>query len=630
MLKHRLPMRRTPSAPILDVKAILSLCQTSYEAAQSAVESRSNLWDQVAKSLLLCEFLTAELDLEDYCEVYRKCLTHLTLLVITFRESGTYSTQELECAYNAASICENLMPRIYGCLAFACCIDGLAKVPVVMDFVRQLSTPLHIFLFYFAAIALYPKNVGTARQFTLDSYGKWSDTIAQVLLSHPNAEESVKAWVTSAVDATLRAQDQGVAAVETIVQSAIQNRQFEGVSLHIISALMVSLAPEKISVALPLVARFFTKMGVNERTRKLVQSWCGRAPNLADEFDFVIQTPFASEMGGRIFEAALEGGDLKVAKLCLCEWPTNDFFALALAHVGPRAFAEICPTLRESRPIITRFIDAIREPLPAPMIRSVMAPVLASHSAYVEHTLIMFLQTVKLDCDTIRELFASPFEFITGELITKVVECLNPSFTEVIGMFERAKGVDPAVRIGILCDRYQLENLDQFVDAVLSEALPDIVVGKVVERISKSQVSEDSCKKLFQACRGRIALAAFFALLAESGNEYGLATEALSRWVQLDGDIQDVRGRLDLYLNALKIVVRTTLPFKEVIVDGVISVIQDALHQCLQILCFPLASKEVIERWINLLSGSFETDNFSRFQTEVSAILDALKSLLEG
>jgi hypothetical protein len=628
MSRHRARLRRSPSTPFLDTKAILSEFQLAYDAAQSSVEPQSGLWELVPTTLLLCEFLSADLDLDDYCEVYRKCLTHLTRVVVRFRESGATPDCDLDAAYRVCAICENAMSRVFGCLAFACAMQALDRVRDAVEMVRHLTKPLAIFLLFLTAITLYPSDAPTARQFRLDHYGRMSDAIPALLAAHPEAEENVRAWIATSIDATLRARDQGVAAIESIVQSAIHNRARECMSLQIMSALLQSVPGERIRVALPLVARFFTKVGVSERTRRLAQCWCERAPSLNDLFDFVIETPFANEMSTKIMEDALAVKDLAVVRKCLCEWPTDAFFEETLLAVGARDFAAICPPLHADSPIIEAFLTAITEPLPAALIRGVMAPVLAQHTSALEDQLALMISTVEFDAVTIREFFQTPFEFVTERLLAKLIEVLDPAFDELIQLMGQARSIEGAVRMSMLCDRYHPENSDALLEAVLIEELPDPIVGRVVDLLSKSHITQAARAKLFHACTDRIALTAFLTLLEDAGDASILANEALSEWLRLDGELVDLRNRIELYVQALRFVLGTKLAYEPSLVDTIVDSLTSVLAQCLQIPCFPLASRAVLEAWIATLSDDFPTLNFTRFAPSARACVEAFRALV--
>jgi hypothetical protein len=179
----------------------------------------------------------------------------------------------------------------------------------------------------------------------------------------------------------------------------------------------------------------------------------------------------------------------------------------------------------------------------------------------------------------------------------------------------------------MLCNRYHPENTDALLDTVLIEQFPDATVARVVNLLSKTRITQAARDRLFLACKDRESLTAFLALLEEAGDESILANEALSEWLRLDGTLPDIRSRIELYVQALRLVLSTKLTYEPSLVDTLVDVLTSIQPECLKIPCFPLASRAALESWIALLSDEFPTANFARFASAACACIEAFRAL---
>jgi hypothetical protein len=135
---------------------------------------------------------------------------------------------------------------------------------------------------------------------------------------------------------------------------------------------------------------------------------------------------------------------------------------------------------------------------------------------------------------------------------------------------------------------------------------------------------------LLNKCNAEGPLVAFFALLSARGDDGGLAADALDRLLRLDGEIVEVRRRVDLYIGALGIVLGSQLAFEGRQVAGIFERLMAVVAECERLFAFPLAPPAVVLRWIEAIGTEWDTDNFKRFRKDVAAVRSRLGALVKS
>ena len=520
--------------------------ESAVRAADAALESRRATMDLVDVCLQACVVLTRESPIARYNETHSRCLAILVSLKKVLE--GRRDEEDLMDAFRRARAHEMVVPRLYVALVVACASQNESMLHTVAAMMYGVANPVRGMLLRFTAGTLFPnRDQNLFIRFSLSNFQEMLFMVPKFLEAHGDAIDDVCNWLTASVSMGLYFSNNVF--IERVFTMANQFR-VERVSIAIIGEIVRSVRAEDMRGLLPRIAEYLRGTANCERTREIVTQCCAKCACPGEALGFVLETPFADEMGMEVANIAMEAGDMDTLKKVLGRWQDDDVHSAALSRFGTNTYAELVDDIPKGALIVRTFVTRVDETTKSSALRKILKNELDERDAELDTLLCRMMARLEPSGEFIVEVFEAPFTFVGKELIMyvyAVAEKHRVPFRAVVSFLDRTREYDTSV---LLINAFDRNLGDELTTRLLHQN--GFVRLYLISHLPLFDVSADILRQLLCKCSTEEELFQFCILAWQKDNRH-LLCESMSRLLALDGTKQTYEERIFLYSQCLNI-----------------------------------------------------------------------------